>query len=228
MQSARGGPAQPRPGGRKVTQMGSTPDSVESQKPVRGNERGPVFEVTTRRRLDAHPEELTAVLKDIELLQDWCSSVFMRCDVIDRGDPDGLGLTLRLHVKGFMPHSLFIIVRIVDVVPHRSMRVAVTGDLVGDGDITLVPDADGCEFLLNWRMSFTRAWMRPLARVLHPLFIRNHMWAMDRTSRLIVAEVHRRRESTGQIVRTRATFPHNLAIYRSWQERRAAATRWRD
>lgn len=200
--------------------MGSTPDAVDDYD----------FELTTVRWLDARPEELTDVGLDPEQLDRWCSSVFMYGEVVDRGAADGLGMELRLHVKGFLPHSFFIVVRIVDVVQHQFMRVAVSGDLEGIGDVTVVPDGNGCTWQLDWRMSVTRSWMRPLTRtrVVHRLLLWNHMWAMRRACRLVVDEVHRRRrESNGESASDRATFPHNLAIVRNWQRRRAAATRWR-
>jgi len=186
------------------------------------------FKLTTVRYLDAQPEELTDVGLDPEQLDKWCSSVFMYGELVERGAADGLGMTMRLHVKGFLPHSFFIVVKIIDVIQHKYMRVAVTGDLEGIGDVTLVPDGAGCQWYLDWRMSITRGWMRPLGRIFHRAFLWNHKWAMNRAARLVVDEVHRRRAAAdGQIVEDRATFPHNLVIVRHWQRRRAAASRWR-
>ncbi|MFY9917413.1 MAG: hypothetical protein WAL26_03325 [Mycobacterium sp.] len=206
--------------------MEPTADSFEAPPPGKGSRGNHDFVINTVRWLDARPEELTDVCLEPELLDQWCSSVFMDGKVVDRGGIDGLGMTLHLHVKGFMPHSFFIAVKIIDVVRHHWMRVAVSGDLEGVGDVTLVRDGDGCQFLLDWRMSFGRPWMRPLARVFHGAFVRNHKWAMNRACRLVVVEVHRRREAEGgQIVRTRATFPHNLPMYGAWRRRSASARR---
>lgn len=187
------------------------------------------FELVTERWLDARPEELTDVGLDPEQLDKWCSSVFMYGELVDRGAPDGLGMTMRLHVKGFLPHSFFIVVKIIDVVQHKYMRVSVTGDLEGIGDVTVVPDGDGCKWQLDWKMSITRGWMKPFGRVFHRLFLWNHKWAMGRACQLVVDEVHRRRAAaSGETIPERATFPHNLAIVRSIQRRRATTTRWRD
>lgn len=186
------------------------------------------FKLTTVRYLDARPEELTEVGLDPEQLDKWCSNVFMFGEVVDRGAADGLGMTMRLHVKGFLPHSFFIVVRIIDVIQHKYMRVAVTGDLEGIGDVTLIPDGAGCQWHLDWRMSITRGWMRPLGRIFHRPMLWNHKWAMNQAARLVVDEVHRRRAAAdGRIAEPRATFPHNLMIVRHWQRRRAAGTRWR-
>jgi hypothetical protein len=157
--------------------------------PTAAQERGHDFEVTTCRWLDARPEELTAVVLDPEHLYKWCPTVF---ELIDRGQPDGLGMALQLAAKGFLPHRFSLVARVVDVVPHRFMRIAVSGDFEGTGDLSVVPDGAGCLLQLDWHLS-GYPWLRPLLRVFHGVFVRNHTWVMRRTFRLLEAEVHRRR-----------------------------------
>jgi hypothetical protein len=188
----------------------------------------PDFDITTEWRLDAQPEELTAIVLDAQLLHIWCPTVFMHGEVTDRGRPDGLGIAIRLHTKGFLPHSFFFVARIVDVIPHRFMRIAVEGDFEGAGELWVEPDtAGGCAARLHWRTSVLHPWLKPLVRVLHPVFVWNHKWAMRRTWRLLQAEVDRRRSAKRGFAKAAATFPHNLAILRNWQRRRAAARRSR-
>ena len=206
------------------TPVGSTAESVDWPETAKGPERRYDFEVATRRWLDARPEELTAVVLDPERLHQWCPTVFQ---LVDRGQPDGLGMALRLQAKGFLPHSFSLVARVVDVVPHRFMRIAVSGDFEGVGDLSVVPDGTGCQLKLDWRLS-GYPWLRPLIRVFHWVFIRNHTWVMRRTFRLLEAEVHRRRDAGGQITRPQATFPHNLALFRAWQRRHSVAARRRD
>jgi hypothetical protein len=139
--------------------------------------------------LDARPEELTAVVLDPEHLYQWCPTVF---ELVDRGRPDGVGMTLRLQAKGFLPHTFSIVARVVDVVPDRFMRIAVSGDFEGVGDLSVEPDGAGCRLQLDWHLS-GYPWLRPLIRAFHGVFVRNHTWVMRRTFRLLEAEVHRRR-----------------------------------
>lgn len=186
--------------------MGPTADSVERPTTGTGPARAYDFEVTTLRWLDARPEELTAVVLDSERLYQWCPTVF---DLIDRGGPDGLGMALRLQAKGFLPHTFALEARVVGVVPHRFMRIAVSGDFEGVGDLTVVPDGAGCRLELDWRLS-GYPWLRPLIRVFHGVFIRNHDWVMRRTFRLLEREVRRRREEDGQVTLPLARFPHNF------------------
>lgn len=184
------------------------------------------FEVTTRRWLDARPEELTAVGLEPEQLHSWCSSVFMYGDLVERGAPDGLGMTLRVHTKGYLPHSFFFVAQIVDVIPHRFMRVVVTGDFDGVADITVTPDGAGSRFEMHWRIALKHPWLRHLVRTFRWVFVRNHRWAMRHMCRQVEDEVHRRREPGRRIAAERATFPHNFAVFRAWQRRRTSAARW--
>jgi len=207
--------------------MGSTPDSVESPKTGADPDRGYDFDVTTLRWLGVHPEELTAILLEPELLHQWCPSVFRYGEVIDPGRPDGLGIAMRVHTKAFLPPGFSFVARVVDIVPHRFMRVAVSGDFEGVGDFSLVPDGGGCQFQLHWRISLMHP-LRPLVQVFHWVFVQNHKLAMRRTCRLAEAEVHRRREASGQITRAPVRFPHNLVVFRNRQHRHAAPRRRRD
>jgi hypothetical protein len=192
-------------------------------------EKSPDFDITTRWALDARPEELTTIVLDPELLHVWCPTVFMHGELVERGRADGLGMAIRLHTKGFLPHSFFFLARIVDVVPHRFMRIAVSGDFEGIGELSVTPDRGaGCNAELHWQTSVRHPWLRPLVRSLHPIFVWNHKWAMRHARKLMQAEVDRRREAGGCLVRARATFPHGFAAVREWQRRRSGTVRWRD
>jgi len=187
----------------------------------------PDFDITTDWHLDAEPEELTAVVLDPELLHIWCPTVFMHGELIERGRPDGLGIAIRLHTKGFLPHSFFLVARVVDVIPHRFMRIAVEGDFEGLGELSVEADAGCCRARLRWQTSVAHPWLRPMVPFFHPLFVWNHKWAMRRTRRLLQAEVDRRRSATGAFAKAAATFPHNLTVFGNWQRRRVAPARWR-
>ena len=187
----------------------------------------PDFDLMTLWTLDARPEELTAVVLDPETLHLWCPTVFMYGEMIESGRADGLGIAIRLHTKGWLPHSFFFTARIVDVVPHRSMRVAVSGDFEGEGELSVMPEATGgCRARLHWRVCVPHPWIRFLVKIFHPLFVWNHKWAMRRARNLLQAEVDRRREASNGFAPAKAAFPHNLAFFRDWQRNRAASKRW--
>jgi hypothetical protein len=187
----------------------------------------PDFDIVTRWRLDARPEELTAIVLAPELLHLWCGSVFMHAELVENGRADGLGMTIRLHTKGFMPHSFFFVAKIVGLVPHRFMRIAVRGDFEGIGELSVEPDGvDACDARLHWRTCVRHPRLRPFVSPLRPVFVWNHKWAMRRAHRLIQAEIDRRRGATRQPVRSRPVFPHNLRLFSAAQRRHNASRGW--
>jgi Polyketide cyclase / dehydrase and lipid transport len=191
--------------------MRSGPDSV----PVD-------FDITTEWILEAQPEELTDIVLDPEHLHLWCPSVFLQSEVVEKGGLDGLGLTVRIQSKGWLPHSFFCQAEIIDLVPHQTMDVQVSGDFEGIGRLAVEPGDDGlCRAVLHWRTNIRHPYIRPLVPVLHPLFVLNHKWAMRKARAQMQAEVDRRRKGANAFPSATPTFPHNLAFFR---RRRARAT----
>jgi hypothetical protein len=185
------------------------------------------FDIATVWRIEAEPEELTAIVLDPELLHLWCPTVFMYGELVERGRADGLGMTMRLHTKGFLPHSFFFVAEIVDLVPHVSMQLALSGDFEGVGSLSVARTGDGwLEARLRWRVVVKQPWIRRLVRLLPWVFTANHKWAVGNARRLIQAEVYRRRRRANTFTPARATFPHNLAFVRAWQRRQSARRGW--
>lgn len=189
--------------------------------------RKPDFDIETFWRIEAEPEELTAIVLDPELLHLWCPTVFMYGELVERGRADGLGMTIRLHTKGFLPHTFFFVAEVVDLVPHVSMELALTGDFEGAGSLAVARAGDGwLEARLRWRVVVRQPWLRHLLRIFHRVFEINHKWAVGNARRLIQAEVHRRRTRSNAFAPARATFPHNLRFVQAWQRRRSARRGW--
>ncbi|WP_404405650.1 SRPBCC family protein [Pelagibacterium halotolerans] len=187
----------------------------------------PDFTILTQWHLDATPDELSAIALTPELLHVWCPRVFLTSEMVERGAADGLGMVVRLHSKGLLPHSFFFVAEVVDVIPERYMRLQVTGDFDGFGDLYVEPDPDGgCRARLVWTVNIGHPYVRYFMRILHPVFVWNHKWAVRWARKLMQAEVHRRRVGTHQFTRKGATFPHNLPFVRAWQVRRSARRGW--
>ncbi|MFB9954290.1 hypothetical protein [Cellulomonas denverensis] len=62
--------------------------------------------------------------------------------------------------------------------PPRRARLAVSGDLVGTGLVSIDPAPGGSTLELDWRVRTTRPWMRRTGPVLAPVFRRAHAHAM--------------------------------------------------
>ncbi len=187
----------------------------------------PDFDITTHWQLDARADELSAIVLDAEQLHFWCPNVFMHGTLVDKGAPDGLGLTIRLHTKGWLPHSFLFIAKIVELVPNQSMTIAVKGDFNGAGYISLNETPDGqCKAKLRWVVEIEQPLIRRIVRILNPIFVLNHLWSTRQARKLMQAEVYRRRRGANQFAKAKPTFPHNLPGFRKHHFGRAAPLLW--
>jgi hypothetical protein len=63
--------------------------------------------------------------------------------------------------------------------PHR-MSIRASGDLEGRGEWQLRQEGDWVDVRYDWTVLATKPWMILLAPLLHPVFVWNHKWAMQR------------------------------------------------
>ena len=177
------------------------------------------FDMTTNWKLKAEPEELTAIVLDPELMELWCSNVFLKANLIERGSPDGLGMKLRLHAKGWLPFSFHFLAEITELVRHKSMVITLTGDFEGVGLSRVETIGNGyCISELRWVVNVNQPHIRPLIRLLKPIGKLNHDWAVRRVCMQLQKEVDRRRAGSKHFQNAKATFPHNLAFFwRGWR-----------
>ncbi|MBO6717769.1 MAG: hypothetical protein JJ913_07430 [Rhizobiaceae bacterium] len=186
------------------------------------------FDIVTHWDMEAQPEELTDILLDPQIVSKWATTVFLACQVVNRGEADGMGMEIEVHTKGFLPHSFFFGGKVTALDPHRWMAFDVYGDFVGKGLMTVDPTAPGrLRATFDWKVDVAHPWVRRFVRALHPVFVWNHTWAVRRLSRMMQKEVYRRRARLNEIVEPAPTFPHNLVPFRRWQQRRFAGRSWR-
>ena len=190
--------------------------------------RKPDFDIVTHWDMEARPEELTDIILDPAIISRWATTVFLACEVVERGAPDGMGMEIEVHTKGFLPHSFFFGGRVTALDPHRWIAFDVYGDFVGIGRMDVEPAAPGrLTATFDWKVDVAHPWVRRFVRPLHPVFVWNHTWAVRRLARMMQAEVWRRRARQNAIAAPRPTFPHNLVPFRRWQQRRFSSRSWR-
>jgi len=187
----------------------------------------PDFDVSHRWKLQAQPEELTRIVLDTTAYEKWCARILMRCEVLDKGADDGLGLRLRFFTKGWLPYSFLFTATITDLVPDERMRVEVDGDFVGYGDLVIDQrDDEFCHIDLRWVTDIHHPQLRPLVRFLHPVMKGNHIWAVRWVRRMMQAEINRRRTGSDQFAAPKPTFGRFLALSRGWTNSRAKQLGW--
>jgi hypothetical protein len=187
------------------------------------------FDVSHLWQIDARPEEISEIVFDTAAYDKWCARVLLGHEVIARGDAQGLGLSLRFYTKGWLPYSFLFRATIVDLVPNEWMRIEVSGDFVGFGELRLAKFEDGTSHIqLRWMTDIHHPQLRPLVRVLHPVMKLNHIWAVAWVRRMMQAEILRRREGRIGSSAPKPTFGGFLNAMRNIHNRRAGQMGWRD
>jgi hypothetical protein len=155
------------------------------------------------------------VIDDPESYQHWWPCAWLDYEGIQRGDENGVGAVFRYKVKGWMPYTLNLTFRVVEVRAPHGYTVEASGDLVGRGTWTITQDGPIVVLRYEWRVRAERAFIRNLSGLLKPLFRSNHFWVMRNGARSLQLELARRRATTpeelARIPPPRGpTFPHNL------------------
>lgn len=185
------------------------------------------FDISHSWTLTARPEELTEIVLDPELLHRWGGKVFMRGEVLEQGQPDGLGMRIRLHSKGWLPHSFLMVAEIIDLEAHKWMTIKVDGDFDGIGDLSVTPiDQEHCTAVLRWRTDINHPQLRYMVRFLRPVLNLNHRWAVNSVSKVIQKEIDRRRAGNADIAPVRPTFGLFVRFLNGLNKKRAKILGW--
>lgn len=154
---------------------------------------GPQYEFVTVWRVAGTVDEVKAVLGDAAGLRRWWPAVYLAVDPVEPGGPDGVGRTLDLHTKGWLPYTLRWRLRITEPVTHAGFALEATGDLEGTGRWAFEQDGPEVVITYDWRVSATKPLLRRLGWLLRPAFAANHRWAMARGEESLALEMRRRR-----------------------------------
>ncbi|HEX2048693.1 MAG TPA: SRPBCC family protein [Acidimicrobiales bacterium] len=151
------------------------------------------YQFSTEWRVAGTVEEVKKVLGDAESLPRWWPSVYLRVDQREQGGPGGVGRTVDLHTKGWLPYTLRWTLRITEPLTDEGFALEATGDLVGTGRWTFTQDGPEVVITYDWRISATKPLLRRLAWLLKPAFEANHRWAMRKGEESLRLELRRRR-----------------------------------
>lgn len=157
---------------------------------------GPQYEFVTVWRVAGSIDEVKAVLGDAGGLARWWPAVYLAVDLVEAGGPDGVGRTLDLLSKGWLPYTLRWRLRITEPVTDAGFALEASGDLAGTGRWTFEQDGPEVVITYDWRVSATKPLLRRLSWLLRPAFAANHRWAMARGEESLALEMRRRRADT--------------------------------
>jgi hypothetical protein len=154
-------------------------------------------------RVGATPDEVKRILADPLRLPEWWPAVYLQTRVLDPGDVSGVGRTILLVTKGWLPYTLRWRLTVAGI-QESSLLLLADGDFVGTGKWTLMQVNDTVHVRYEWSVRARKPLLRYLSLVLRPLFVYNHRWAMRRGEESLILEMERRR---GHLVSRRAVPP---------------------
>jgi hypothetical protein len=154
------------------------------------------YRFVTRWRVEGTPEEAFRIIDDAPGLVRWWPAVWLRVDVLEPGDRQGVGKVVRYLSKGWLPYLLrWTSCTAEKGFPHRIVLRA-SGDFDGEGVWTFTADGPHTEVEYVWAIEANKPLLRYLSFLLKPIFAANHRWAMARGEESLRLELARRRATT--------------------------------
>jgi hypothetical protein len=173
------------------------------------------YHLDTNWQVEGTAGEVYDVISDDERLVEWWPAAFLRCDLVEPGQPDGVGKTLRVVTKGWLPYTIDWHQRVIETREPYGLSIEAWGDFAGRGVWTFVQDGPRVNIQFDWRIAAGKPLLRYLSPLLRPIFAFNHRWAMARGEEGLKLELRRRRARTPE---ERAAIP--LPPGPTWQHRR--------
>ena len=136
------------------------------------------FRIPTIWRVTGRIEDVADILSRPEEFPRWWGDVYLSVTTIQRGDAKGVGQTVAVHSKGWLPYRLNWQGTLVENRMPAGWIVEATGDLVGRGIWALTQKGDTAEISYDWSVKSDRLLFRLLAPFFRWLMISNHRWAM--------------------------------------------------
>ena len=150
------------------------------------------FRIPTVWRVRGRIEDVAQILAEPEAFPRWWGDVYLGVTTIKAGGADGIGQTVAVFSKGWLPYRLNWQGTLVESQMPTSWTVEATGDLVGRGIWMLTQRGDTAEISYDWSVSSDRLLFRLLAPFFRWLMISNHKWAMAKGEAGLQAELTRR------------------------------------
>ncbi|HMQ60517.1 MAG TPA: SRPBCC family protein [Flavilitoribacter sp.] len=167
--------------------------------------------------VESTPEEVYRILEKPEDLPRWWPSVYLDVDILETGQPGGVGKRVTLFTKGWLPYTLRWEFVVSEVSFPTGFKLKACGDFEGTGvwHFQAVPGTGRCEVTYDWRISAEKPLLKYLSFLMRPLFSANHRWAMRKGLQSLDLELKRRHAATEEERKLvppppGPTFPHNL------------------
>lgn len=154
------------------------------------------FRIPTVWRVRGRIEDVAAILARPEDFPRWWGDVYLSCTTMKPGEANGIGQSVAVHSKGWLPYRLDWQGTLVENHMPEGWTIEATGDLVGRGIWSLSQHGEIAQVEYDWSVSSDRLLFRLLAPFFRWLMISNHRWAMKKGERGLQAELDRHGSST--------------------------------
>src|SRR5262249_5643682 len=91
------------------------------------------YRFLTHWRVEGTPEEVYRIIEDVTEFPRWWPAVWLKVEVLEPGDADGIGKVVRLTSKGWLPYILQWTARTVEKEFPCRVLLRATGDFDGEG-----------------------------------------------------------------------------------------------
>ena len=163
------------------------------------------YRFVTRWRVEGTPEEVYRLIDDPAEFVKWWPAVWLRVQMLDPGDGDGVGKAVRYLSKGWLPYLLQWTARTVEKDPPNRIVLHASGDFEGEGRWSFRADGPNVDVEYVWTIEANKPLLRYLSFLLRPIFAANHRWAMTRGEESLRLELSRRRaKSVDELARVAA------------------------
>jgi hypothetical protein len=98
------------------------------------------YRFVTHWRVEGTPEEVYRVIEEVEAFPRWWPAVWLRAEVLDPGDADGVGNVVRFTSKGWLPYILQWTAQTVAKEFPSWVVLRASGDFDGEGRWTFRGD----------------------------------------------------------------------------------------
>lgn len=153
-------------------------------------------------------EHIAAVFLDPASPLVWWRAGFLRGEILDAGQADHTGTTIRFLSKGFLPYTFQFVLRVKEARHAEGFVAETAGDFNGTMKCWVRDlSENGASALCEWQVLVEQPLIRAFSPVLRPIFAWNHRWVMRQGEKGLT--VLARRDPLDAI--PRATFPHHRA-----------------
>ncbi|HKD12039.1 MAG TPA: polyketide cyclase [Thermoanaerobaculia bacterium] len=155
------------------------------------------YHFVTRWRVVGTVDEVSDILSRPEGLVRWWPAVYLEVETLEPGDDAGVGKSVRVLSRGFLPYTLSWTFRVVESRRPLGFTIEAAGDLVGRGVWTFEQAGAWVDITYDWRVRAEKAGVKQLSPILKPVFAANHRWAMRQGEAGLREELARRRGAAG-------------------------------